>query len=157
ALPEAGPGQVVWIRPVLVGPTERYLAAKPLPAYPYPPLEHVAANLLMKMDRVGERTLKIKDLTQITLHQGKMQMSEGLRFEADVLEVLTPDKKGTRETLTIGENRFNDEFNGKPVVRSPQNSQRLQKLAPFFIADDTGRLRERAKDPTINGLAPKDR
>ncbi len=142
-LPTLQPGQVIWMRPVLTGTAERYLAAKPLPPYPYPPLERVAANLQMKLDKPGERTLKMKDLTQITLQQGKMTMSEGLRFDADVLEVLTLEPRGPNLRLTIGRNRFSDELNGKQIAMSPAASQRLRMLSPNFLTHPTGRLRER--------------
>jgi predicted Zn finger-like uncharacterized protein len=157
ALPELQPGQVVWMRPVLVGASERYLSARPLPAYPYPPLAHADANLHMKVNKAGERTLKIKDLAQITVQQGKMKMTEGLRFEADVLEVLTPEPSGkTGARLTIGKNRFNDEFNGKQIAMEPDLSQRLGTLSPNFLQDATGKLRERG-NPAFPQLAKPQR
>jgi predicted Zn finger-like uncharacterized protein len=153
-LPAVQPGQVIWMRPVLMGATERYLTATALKPYPYPPLDRVAANLQMKMDKPGERTLKLNDVARITVLQGKMKATEALHFEADVLEVLNPEDRGTGVRLTIGGNRFNDEFNGKQIAMQPVLSQRLRTLSPTFLVDGTGRLRQRG-DPSLPTNLPQ--
>jgi predicted Zn finger-like uncharacterized protein len=150
SLPKLPPGQVYWVQPVLVngaGMTE-YHTASALPAAA--PLQRVAAELQMKMSKAGERTVKLKDTIKMTVIEGKHVYTDGLVYEASVLEVLTPNDKGTAVRLTIGPNMFAEETDGKLVPLKAEYLKRVRDLSPNFLADATGKLRQRSDPPKLN-------
>lgn len=152
-LPALQPGQVYWVQPVLVNAsgTTRWNPASTLT--PSTPLQRVASSLLMKVDQPGQRTVHLKDTKRMTIYQGKEKFTDGLEFEADLLEVLTPSPKGTAIRVTIGPGKFADEVDGKLQPLEPIHLTRLRALAPNFLIDATGKFRERGT-PEPKDLKP---
>jgi S1-C subfamily serine protease len=158
-LPEAQPGQVFWVQAIFVdgaGAT-RWVPMPPLTPSAVPPLQRTAATLQMKVDQPGERTVVMKNSKSLTVYEGKNMFSEGLNFEANLLETLTPNNRGTGLRVTIGANQFHDDFGGKAIPIDANYSGQLRSFSPNFLMDSTGKLRERG-DPRFNAaLPPQDR
>ena len=157
-LPSVPAGQVYWIQPVVVNGAGVTQWSPAVVREPAPPLQRVAADLQMKLDQPGQRTLKMINEMRVTLMEGKNRASKILKIDADVLETITPEEKGTGIRLTIGPNEFTniDEFDGK-MGKFPLNlTKRLRDLSPTFLADRTGNLLSRGIPGVNQKLAEKD-
>lgn len=154
-LPTVPPGQAIWVRPVLLGPGERYLTAKTLPPSTDAPLQRIAADVHVRLKPPDERTLKIKSEMRLSIFEGKNEMSKALKLEADVLETVSTHEKGTEIRLSIGPNRFTDEIDGRPPAIFPTHlSTQLRSLSPSFLVDPTGRIQTFIY-PNVNPRLPE--
>ncbi len=141
-------GQVYWFQPVLVdgaGATRRHNAWS-CEAAPW--LRRIGADLQMKLNQAGHRTVKINDTIRTTTIQlGKNQFSQELKFDAMLLETVTPGDKGATIGLSIGPNRFTEEDPfGKIRVLELRYSNLIRQLAPNFLVNVTGKVIRRT-DP----------
>ena len=158
-VPAIGPGQVLWVRPVLTdgaGATQWHTASALTPAAP---LQRIAAALQIKPDMAGERSVKMKYNEGLTIYEGKNKGTEGITFDANLLEVVTPQAdNGISIRVTVGANQFAQELDGKRFPFEEQYQQRLSRLqGPSFILDPTGKMLHRTIPKLKLDLVPKDK
>ncbi len=158
-LPAAGPGQVVWIQPVLTdgaGVTHWHTAASVKLGTP---LQRVPATLRLKLDQAGEHSVTMKYSEGVTVYEGKRKFTEGLTFDANLLEIVTPKSgAGAEIRVWVGANRFAEVLDGRQRTLDAQYHRRLSALlSPTFKVDGSGKMRQRVT-PNVNpNIIPRDK
>ena len=151
-LPALGPGQVVWLQPVLVhgvgnsqwGPglaSEADLIA----------LERKPANLLLNQTAHKLRTAHLKLSMGNTLIRGKEKQTSADRAELDFLEAIYAVPKGIAAKLSFGPPVVSYEEDGRKLPMDPAVPDLLRRIPPTFVINPANRMMERG---AIN-LSPK--
>jgi S1-C subfamily serine protease len=139
-LPSLKPGQVCWLRPVLVNAAGATLwdAATPVTPDALTVLEHRPALIRFAAPAdVTDRTLRLTNNVVVTAYRDNDSLVMTQKMEGDALETSNPDArgKGTAVRLTIGKCSFSREVPGKSPKPPPEAERLLSQFSPTFLVD----------------------
>ncbi len=143
-LPTTQPGQVVWIRPVIVSATQKMQWGPALFSDPTEAIERQPAELVVKLMTHEKRTVRLKSSRCISFIRGEKESVVSDTVEVSVLESLSPNPKGVLVSTGFSLPRISYEDQGVKRTASSQIGNYIKRIPPRFVVDSTNKLCERA-------------
>jgi S1-C subfamily serine protease len=146
-LPPLQPGQVCWLRPVLVNAAGATLwdAATPVASDALTVLERRPALIRFTAPTAAiDRTLKLTNNVAVTVYRDDDSGTVTHKMDGDVLETLSPDVRGlgTAVRLTIGKCSFSRESPSRTLRPPAEAGTLLSQYSPTFLLDASHACKE---------------